>query len=440
MGKSFGNGVIAFLGTAAIVAAGGVWTAEANGQSYVHRHHNLRVNTARPFGVAGASRVGIPRPATSLYLRNNLRGSHHGLYSRGRNLQRVYSPLHNHLHHHLHRARTVATHHRPTHHRLYSPVGYTYRYHRLPSHYYRYAGISPLYRSSLYRSSLHRSSLYRTSLFGSSFYGRTYSHWRRGPSVGFYFNTFPVYRRAHYYHSWRSYPLGRTYYYDSTLCYPYSYSGFRVSLRSPTVAPTLLLPPPRITLGESLISTIASVTPPSSLDPLDASLSLPATPTSGSLERLRATRETTAGDGYFAAGRYLEAVNSYAKAIERSPAESELMFRLGHALIAAGEYETAARSFKAAISLSPAADRGAFRLDELYGTAIADKAAHLENLSQYAIEKPRDANALFLIGVFLHFDGQSARARRFLTEAERLDPRNEAIQRMRAAATGLTGV
>ena len=108
---------------------------------------------------------------------------------------------------------------------------------------------------------------------------------------------------------------------------------------------------------------------------------------------------TSAGDAYFSAGRYLEAINSYATAIESSPLDSEGMFRLGHALVAAGQYETALRAFKSAMSLSTDIDRDRFDLDGLYGSS-GEKAVHLEALAKYANEKT-SADALFLLGVFL---------------------------------------
>lgn len=376
------------------------WAAELRGQSYVHRYHNLRWNTARPYGVAGSWRGGIPRPATSLYLRSPSLHRHYG-YSRGRSIANVYTHRHSHLHHHYYR--------RP----VYSPLSYTYRYHRLPSYYY-----SPYYS------------------------GRTLSGlYRRGPSsVSLYFRHLPYYRPNFYFHTWRSYPLGRTYFYDATLCYPYSYSRHRVyygASTGATTAPSLLLPPPRITTGDSLLTSFASTSPPpslSSLDRLEASLS---EATSASIERLRMTRLTSSGDAYFAAGRYLEAVKSYTTAVEAAPLSGEGMFRLGHALVAAGEYETAARAFKGALTQTKNLGRDRFQLDDLYGLATVDKMRHLEALSNYALAKPRDADALFLVGLFLHYDGQTSRAHRFFDEAQRLDARSEHIRRMLDASKEL---
>ncbi len=245
-------------------------------------------------------------------------------------------------------------------------------------------------------------------------------YYRRGPStVSSYFYSLPTYRSTHYHYSYpryRYYPIHYRRYpiYAPTYCPTFGYSSFGFSISG--LSPTVLSPPVRITSGATLASSLLASTPGRGITPATAiSTMRTATPT----ERTPLLR--SAGDSYFSAGRYLEAVASYTTAVESAPTESESLFRLGHALTAAGEYESSARAFKAALSLSPDLERSRFHLGDFYGSAFADKERHLEQLAEHALSHSRDANAYFLVGLFLKYDGQHSRATKFFERAVSLD-------------------
>jgi len=85
-----------------------------------------------------------------------------------------------------------------------------------------------------------------------------------------------------------------------------------------------------------------------------------------------------------------------------------------------GRYELALKALKRGLDLDPGWVRSDFRNDELYGPNQAAKRAHIDTLAKAATEGPEDPDLLFLLGVFLHFDGQADRAATFLQRADQL--------------------
>jgi len=148
----------------------------------------------------------------------------------------------------------------------------------------------------------------------------------------------------------------------------------------------------------------------------------PAAPPRGTSDRALALawRFIGVGDAQFGSQKYRDAYQRYKRAAQSAPGLADVYFRQGLALMALGNYDLAARSFKRGIDLDAAWARSGFRLDELYGENQAAKTAHLETLAQAASNDPDNADLLFLVGVMLHFDGQSGRARPFFEEASRL--------------------
>ena len=59
-------------------------------------------------------------------------------------------------------------------------------------------------------------------------------------------------------------------------------------------------------------------------------------------------------------------------------------------------------------------------MDDLYGVNQLAKEAHLEALAREALARPADGDLLFLVGVTLLADGESARAQRFFLKAAEL--------------------
>jgi len=123
------------------------------------------------------------------------------------------------------------------------------------------------------------------------------------------------------------------------------------------------------------------------------------------------------GDAHFANRKYADAYQRYRRAAEAAPTVAAAYFRQGYALVALSNYEQAARMLKRGLELDPAWARSDFRNDELYGDNQEAKRTQLEALAQAATDNPNDADLLFLVGVFLHFDGQADRALPFFQRA-----------------------
>ncbi|MHB8973323.1 MAG: tetratricopeptide repeat protein [Pirellulaceae bacterium] len=133
--------------------------------------------------------------------------------------------------------------------------------------------------------------------------------------------------------------------------------------------------------------------------------------------RARGTRFLEFGNSLFLEQRFHEALQRYKSAIEAAPDMSEAYVREGFALIAVNQYRLATKAFKIALELDPEYVKSGFRLDDLYGDNRLAKTSHLELLAREAIEKPGDADLLFLVGISLYTDGEVERARRFLAKA-----------------------
>jgi tetratricopeptide (TPR) repeat protein len=126
------------------------------------------------------------------------------------------------------------------------------------------------------------------------------------------------------------------------------------------------------------------------------------------------------GDARFSEQEYAEAYVRYKKAAQAAPVLADAYFRQGYALIALGRYELAATALKRGLEIDPGWAGSDFRNDDLYADHPQAKMAHLDALAQAAVEQPNDADLLFLVGVFLHFDGQTDRAKPFFRRAARI--------------------
>jgi tetratricopeptide (TPR) repeat protein len=123
------------------------------------------------------------------------------------------------------------------------------------------------------------------------------------------------------------------------------------------------------------------------------------------------------GDAHFANRRYADAYQRYRRAAEAASTVATAYFRQGYALVALSNYEQAARVLKQGLELDPGWARSDFRNDELFGDNQEAKRTQLDALAQAATDNPNDADLLFLVGVFLHFDGQADRAAPFFQRA-----------------------
>ncbi len=135
------------------------------------------------------------------------------------------------------------------------------------------------------------------------------------------------------------------------------------------------------------------------------------------LARSRARKMVELGDRYFAEQKYYDAVQKYQEATSTAPDLSEAQFRLAHAQTALGRFPEAAAAFRQAMATNPNIARDGFKLDQLYGAAQIAKNSHLEAAAGAALQAPNDTGYLLVVGMFLQYDGQSARAEKFLRKA-----------------------
>jgi tetratricopeptide (TPR) repeat protein len=126
------------------------------------------------------------------------------------------------------------------------------------------------------------------------------------------------------------------------------------------------------------------------------------------------------GDAQFAKKKFGEANDRYRKAAQIAPQLADAWFRQGFALAALGRHDQAVAIIKRGLKIAPNWPKSDFRLKDIYGDDALAKNAHLDALAAAAEANRNDANALFMIGVYLHFDGQAARAATFLERAREL--------------------
>jgi tetratricopeptide (TPR) repeat protein len=126
------------------------------------------------------------------------------------------------------------------------------------------------------------------------------------------------------------------------------------------------------------------------------------------------------GDAHFANQKYSDALQRYRKAVQAAPQLAAGYFRQGYALAAMGRYELAAKALKHGLTLEPAWPASGFHNDELYGRGQAAKTAQFEAMLEAAEQQPHDADLMFLLGVYYHFDGEPDRAAVFFGRAAQL--------------------
>jgi hypothetical protein len=126
------------------------------------------------------------------------------------------------------------------------------------------------------------------------------------------------------------------------------------------------------------------------------------------------------GDAHFHTQRYGDAYQRYRTAIETAPGLAEACFHQAFALVALGRYEQAAKMLKRGLALDPGWPKSGFKVADLYGRNALAKNAHVDAMARAANLDPSDADLLFLLGVWLHFDGQPDRAAPFFKRAAQL--------------------
>lgn len=126
------------------------------------------------------------------------------------------------------------------------------------------------------------------------------------------------------------------------------------------------------------------------------------------------------GDAHFADGRYSDAYQRYRRAVQAAPQLAAGYFRQGYALAGMGRYDLAAKALKRGLALDPGWPTSDFSNDELYGQNQLAKTAHLDAMTKAAQEQPNDADLMFLLGVYFHFDHDPDHAAVFFRRAAQL--------------------
>ncbi len=136
--------------------------------------------------------------------------------------------------------------------------------------------------------------------------------------------------------------------------------------------------------------------------------------------RQRAAHFLSAGDQLFREQKHHEALQRYKSAAQAAPDVADVYFRQGFALIATNRFTLAAEAFRRGLALEPDWPSSDFRLKDLYNGAELARKAHQDALASAALADPNNADLMFVLGVFLHFDDQQERAKKFIVRAKEL--------------------
>lgn len=178
----------------------------------------------------------------------------------------------------------------------------------------------------------------------------------------------------------------------------------RPAASRPAAAPFAVTRP---ATGQAMASSVAST----------AKSDLPRRPSSETARR-RAEKFVQQGDDLFRRGRHFEALSLYQNAHSATPDLPEPSIREGFAYLAVRRYDRAAAAFQRGMAVDSRYLSEQFRLSDLYGEDAAEqKSAHVESLAQAALERPEQAELVYLTGMFLLADGQPQRAETFLARA-----------------------
>ncbi|MEM7307368.1 MAG: hypothetical protein AAF682_11890, partial [Planctomycetota bacterium] len=122
-----------------------------------------------------------------------------------------------------------------------------------------------------------------------------------------------------------------------------------------------------------------------------------------------AERYLTLGDRAFREGRFADAAQFYAKAVEFAPDEGVLHLVLSDALFATGDYHYAAYSVRRALELDPALADGIVDKHEFYADP-ADFDRHLSRAELFLAENPSDSDARLVLALNYLFGNRPAAA------------------------------
>lgn len=166
----------------------------------------------------------------------------------------------------------------------------------------------------------------------------------------------------------------------------------------------------RLTNGAALAQLLRQETPPSQT------------------RRIPSAEWLAQGERAFQAGRYAEAAQDFQRAAERAPGNVTAWLYLGFTEIARGDRDHALAAFRTAARQVDSFDREDCKLDLLYGDNSSAKLDHLDQLAKSALAHPESPECWLLVGTFLWFDGQVARADKFLAKAQSLAAPQEELR------------
>ncbi len=160
--------------------------------------------------------------------------------------------------------------------------------------------------------------------------------------------------------------------------------------------------------------------PPAKPDPITR----PALPSSTEA-KLRSLRSQMNGDEHLRRQNWQHAYVEYKKAVEVADDRPEAHFRLAIALVTIQHYDTALLEFQRALHLDPQLPQSGLTLRSLYGeNSDLTINSIISRLTAHAEQDIRDPNRLFLLGLMLHFHGDT-HAREILDVGYRLAGRGQ---------------
>lgn len=165
-----------------------------------------------------------------------------------------------------------------------------------------------------------------------------------------------------------------------------------------------------------------------------------AAPISSPESRQLSLEQQAAGDAKLQTGHWPQACLNYRNAVDAAEERAEAHLRLGFAHTALQRFPLAVREFKRALSLDPAAASSKDRLAMLFGSdSEAARKSIQRRISGWVREDLHDADRLFLLGLWLHFD-DDARAPAILEAALRFADQDQHIVALLAPTRGVVPV
>jgi tetratricopeptide (TPR) repeat protein len=142
----------------------------------------------------------------------------------------------------------------------------------------------------------------------------------------------------------------------------------------------------------------------------------------------QAWRFISFGDTHFANQKYASALDRYRSATNSSPTLADGWFRQGMAQAALGRYDQAVKAIKRGLEAKPDWADSDFQLDELFGKDEATKKARIDAMVAAAEADPNNGDLMFMLGIYLYFDGKKDQAAGFLKRASEIGGNDLALK------------